>query len=343
MIADQSLSAFNTLALDARAEWFAAPGTAEELISELVEARERKLRVMLLGEGSNVVLVDDIPGLVLQPAITGVEVLLDKPDSVLIAASAGEHFDNLVAWSLEQGYQGLENLSLIPGSVGAAPYQNIGAYGMELSDRLVWVEAIQISNGKVQRLLNAHCDFRYRDSLFKSRLPGAFAITRVCLRLNKQAAAPSLTLHYGDLRERFAALPQAEQNAFGLRELVCALRTSKLPDPAVLPNVGSFFKNPVVATAVAESLKQQHPDLPVYPQTGETCKLAAGWLIEQAGFKGKRVGAVGMHDRQALVLVNHGGATGQDVLAFAATVREAVARRFGVLLEQEPVCFPEKV
>ena len=337
MLAHQSLAHYNTLALDAYAEWLATPASLDELVAQLASARAERLPITLLGEGSNVVLAGDIKGLVLRPALRGMEVLLDKPDSVLVAAAAGEHFDELVAWSLAQGYQGLENLSLIPGSVGAAPYQNIGAYGVELSDRLVWVEAVQLSNGAVRRFRQDECRFAYRDSLFKSVLPGAFVITRICLRLNKTSAARPLVLHYADLAERFAALPAAEQNADGLRQLVCALRISKLPDPAVLPNAGSFFKNPLVPEAQAASLKQRFPALPLYPQADGRAKLAAGWLIEQAGFKGKRVGQVAMHAKQALVLVNHGGATGAEVLAYAESVRQAVREQFDVTLEQEPV------
>ena len=337
MIANHPLNDLNTLHLPARAEWFAAPASLDELQEVLADARARKLPVTLLGEGSNVVLAGDIDGLVLKPALRGIEILLEKPDSLLVAAAAGEHFDDLVAWSLAQGLQGLENLSLIPGSVGAAPYQNIGAYGVELADRLVWVEAVQASNGDIRRFRRDECDFAYRDSLFKSVLPGAFVITRICLRLDRQAAGRPLVLHYADLAERLAALPPEQQNATGLRDIVCALRKSKLPDPDVLPNAGSFFKNPSVPAAHAAELQRHYPGLPLYPQADGRVKLAAGWLIEQAGFKGRREGAVGMHDRQALVLVNHGGATGAEVLAHAQAVRKAVSERFGVSLEQEPV------
>lgn len=340
MIAQQSLAALNTLALEARAEFFAAPTRLDELMQTLAAARAKKLPITLLGEGSNVVLACDLAGLVLTPALKGMEVLIDKPDSVLVAAAAGEHFDDLVAWSIAQGYQGLENLSLIPGSVGAAPYQNIGAYGVELADVLVWVEAVQLSNGALRRFRQDECDFAYRDSLFKSVLPGAFVITRICLRLHKTSAHKPLVLHYADLAARVAALPQAAQNAAGLRDIVCELRNSKLPNPAELANAGSFFKNPLVTAAAAELLQQQYPDVPVYLQADGRAKLAAGWLIEQAGFKGKRDGAVGMHAKQALVLVNYGGATGAEVLAYAATVRRSVQEKFGVTLEQEPVILP---
>lgn len=340
MIERQSLKSFNTLALDALAERFAEPATLEELQSLLAQAKQARWPVTVLGEGSNVLLVDDVPGLVLRPRFMATEVLLDKPDYVLVAAGAGVRFDELVQWTLAQGWQGLENLSLIPGTVGAAPVQNIGAYGVELADVMVWLEAMQVSSGRLQRLRASECRFGYRDSLFKSLVPGAYVITRVCFKLFKPAARKPLTLRYADLAERFAALPEVERNAGGVRAIVCERRRAKLPDPALLPNAGSFFKNPEVPAAVAEKLQQQFPDLPVHPATDGKAKLAAGWLIEQAGFKGRREGRVGMHAQQALVLVNHGGATGAEVQAFARQVCDAVQARFGILLEQEPVLLP---
>lgn len=340
MIEQASLQSHNTLALAAKAERLSEPATLDALRDVLAEAKHQRWPVTVLGEGSNVVLAGDIPGLVIRPRLLEKEVMLDKPDYVLVAVGAGVHFDDLVQWTLAQGWQGLENLSLIPGTVGAAPVQNIGAYGVELADVMVWLDAMQVSSGLLQRLRNTECRFGYRDSLFKSLVPGAYVITRVCFKLFKQSAGKPLSVRYADLAERFAALPESGRNAHGVRDIVCDRRRAKLPDPALLPNAGSFFKNPEIPTSQAEALQQRYPALPVYPATQGRTKLAAGWLIEQSGFKGKIEGAVGMHDRQALVLVNHGGATGVEVLAFAARVRAAVHAHFGIWLEQEPVVLP---
>lgn len=342
MIAQHPLAHLNTLRLAAKAEFFCAPTSLDELEQARAWANQQGLPVTLLGEGSNVVLVNDVPGLVMKPEMKGIEVLLDKPDYALIAVSAGEHFDEVIAWSLAQGLQGLENLSLIPGSTGAAPFQNIGAYGVELADRLVWVEAVQLTNGQVRRFLKDECDLAYRDSIFKSRVPGAFVITRVCLRLMKQRNNPRLDLHYADLRAQFDALPHEQQNAGGVRDIVCAIRRAKLPDPAELPNAGSFFKNPIVSLATAEKIKQQYSNLPMHAVGSNNAKLAAGWLIEQAGFKGVKHGAVGMHQRQALVMVNYGEALANDVVALANKIKQAVFQQFGIELEQEPQTIPSK-
>lgn len=340
MMPHHPLTDLNTLRLVAHAEFFCAPATLDELEAARAWAKQKRLPVTLLGEGSNVVLVDDVPGLVIKLQLKGTEVLLDKPDYVLLSVAAGEHFDDVIAWSLAQGYQGLENLSLIPGSAGAAPFQNIGAYGVELADRLVWVEAVQLTNGQVRRFSKDDCNFAYRDSIFKSRVPGAFAITRLCLRLKKQQNSPLLDLHYADVRMHFEALPPEQQQAAGVREIICAIRRAKLPDPDQLPNAGSFFKNPVVSRELAQQLEQRFGTLPAHPVGEDKAKLAAGWLIEKAGFKGVRQGPVSMHQHQALVLVNHGGATAREVQALAEQVRQTVHQQFGVLLEQEPQNLP---
>lgn len=336
----QSLLAFNSLALAAEAEFFATPDSIDSLTKELDEARQYGLAVTVIGEGTNLVVTGDVAGLVLKPELAGKRILADDGETCLVMVAAGEHFDDLVSWSLAKGLQGLENLSLIPGSAGAAPFQNIGAYGVELSDRLEWVEAINIATGQMRRFSQHACGFGYRDSFFKSQAPNEWLITRLCLRLYKQAAKQPLMLAYADLAARLAALPDGLQGAAGVRSLVCALRRQKLPNPAELANVGSFFKNPLVPLDKARGLVERYPDMPFYTQASGDVKLAAGWLIEQAGFKGKRCGAVGMHERQSLVLVNYGGASVAEVQALATRVRAAVAARFDVTLEQEPVNLP---
>jgi UDP-N-acetylmuramate dehydrogenase len=327
----------NTLRLPARAAHYAMPSACDQLPELLAHARRQGWPLTLVGEGSNIVLRGDIPGMVIRPAMRGMAILEQSSASALIECQAGESWDALVSWSLAQGLAGLENLSLIPGSVGAAPFQNIGAYGVELADLFDSLEAVSLDTGQCRRFSLQECRFGYRDSVFKSVEPGRWLIASLRLRL---AADRPLMLEYADLRQRFEALPRHQQTAAGVRELICDLRRAKLPDPAVLANAGSFFKNPVVSAAEREHLQQAWPDLVSYPLADGNFKLAAGWLIERAGWKGKRVGALGMHAHQALVLVNYGAATGEQVLAFADQVRASVQAKFAVTLEQEPVVLP---
>lgn len=333
---DADLSLLNTLRLPARAEFLARPRNEDELAGLLSSPSYRSLPRSVIGEGSNLVLAGDIPGLVIRPDIRGVRAVEHTADHVLVEVGAGENWDRLVAYTLEQEWYGLENLSLIPGTVGAAPYQNIGAYGVELADRCAGVVAVDLHTGAARHFAPEACRFGYRDSLFKSIEPGRWLVTYVRLKLARE---PALRLEYADLAHRLGELSPERRNPHGVRELVCGLRRSKLPDPASLPNVGSFFKNPVIDPAHYQRLLAAWPDIVAYPST-DGVKLAAGWLIEKAGWKGRREGHLGMHDRQALVLVNHGQADGAQVLAFAAKVAESVRECFGVTLEQEPVVLP---
>ncbi|MCC1496309.1 UDP-N-acetylmuramate dehydrogenase [Alcanivorax sp. 1008] len=327
----------NTLGLPASAQWYAALDDIAQLPALLANPSVTNLPLTVLGEGSNVVLRAELPGLVLRPQMRGMRIVEWRGSQALIECQAGESWDALVQWSLKQGLAGLENLSLIPGSVGAAPVQNIGAYGVELADRFDSLIACSLQNGKPRSFSPQECAFAYRDSFFKSVEPGAWMISSVRLLLDRDLAP---VLGYADLASRYQALPDEQRNATGLRELVCSLRRSKLPDPALLPNAGSFFKNPVVPAEQYTSLQLRYPDLAAYPQADGSYKLAAGWLIERAGWKGKRVGNVGMHAQQALVLVNYAEATGAEVLAFADLVRQSVAEMFDVVLEQEPIILP---
>ncbi|MCK0152714.1 UDP-N-acetylmuramate dehydrogenase [Alcanivorax sp. S6407] len=329
------LSGLNTLGLPARATCLVRPQTLDELEQVLAE-RDPQAPVHVIGEGSNLVIQDDLPGLTIALALDGMIKVREDQEHVWVAAGAGVHWDDLVAWTVEQGWQGLENLSLIPGTAGAAPYQNIGAYGVELAQVLEQVTVMEIATGKVSHYSAQECDFAYRDSRFKGRDKGRFIITGIELKLNRQARC---NISYGPLKQHFNDLPADAVTAAAVREQVIAIRQSKLPDPAVLANAGSFFKNPVVSAEKAQSLTAAFPQLVAYPQA-EGVKLAAGWLIQAAGWKGKRLGPVGMHSEQALVLVNHGGATSIDVLALAAAVKQDVWQRFGVQLEQEPVVLP---
>lgn len=298
-------------------------------------------RRFILGGGSNVVLTGDFPGLLLKVELRGKERLGEDADAVYVRAAAGENWHDFVQWTLAQGWPGLENLSLIPGTVGAAPIQNIGAYGLEAGELLHEVEAIDLADGSPRRFDHAACRFGYRDSVFKQQgwhLDGRLLITAVTFRLPKRWQPRT---GYADvakeLAERSVVTPTPTPTPTDIAAAVIAIRQRKLPDPAVLPNAGSFFKNPVVDAATAARLAAAHGSLPNYPQPDGTVKLAAGWLIEQAGWKGRSLGPVGMYEKQALILVNHGGATGADVQALTAAVQADVQQRFGVALEAEPV------
>ncbi|XEG74496.1 UDP-N-acetylmuramate dehydrogenase [Pseudomonas sp. abacavir_1] len=329
---DVSLKAFNTFGIEARAQLFAEARDDQEVMQGLALAVEHDLPLLVLGGGSNLLLTRDVEVLVLRMASRGVRILEDDGDRVRIEAEAGEVWDDLVRWSLEQGFAGLENLSLIPGTVGAAPMQNIGAYGVELKDVFDSLVALDRHSGGLREFHLDDCAFAYRESLFK-REPGRWVILRVRLKLARRA---SLHLDYGPVRQRLVEEGIDAPGPADVARVICAIRREKLPDPAVLGNAGSFFKNPLVSAAVAERLRGEYPDLVAYPQADGQVKLAAGWLIDKAGWKGFRDGAAGVHAQQALVLVNYGGASGAQIQALAERIREDIRQRFGVELEMEP-------
>ncbi len=327
----------NTLALPARARLLATLRSTENAVALAADPALRCERRFILGGGSNLVLGSYFDGLMLQVAIPGRALVAEDADAWYVQAGAGEAWHEFVQWTLAEGWPGLENLSLIPGSVGAAPIQNIGAYGLEVAERLAFVDTIDLDSGEARRFTAADCRFGYRDSCFKQEgwhLDGRFLITEVTFRLPKNWAP--LT-GYADVERELDAAKITHPNASDIAQAVVAIRQRKLPDPAVIPNAGSFFQNPVVEAAQAALLRASHPELPAYPQADGRMKLAAGWLIEQAGWKGRRLGPVGMYEKQALVLVNHGGATGADVAALAQAVQADVLARFGVSLLPEPI------
>lgn len=287
-------------------------------------------RWMVLSGGNNILFTQDYDGLLLTPAARGITILREEGPSVRIRVEAGVEWDNLVAWAVEHGLWGLENLSLIPGKAGAAPVQNIGAYGAEAADTIRRVEMFCVENGSMLSLDAAHCAFGYRESVFKHTLKGRIIITAVEMELSR---TPRPRLAYGDVEREVEARGGASLE--NIREAICAIRRSKLPDPAVLGNAGSFFKNPVVEAPVAENLLARYPEMPHYPAPDGRVKLAAGWLIDRAGMKGYREGRVGVHERQALVLVNYGGATGAEVIALARKIQQTVLDRFGIAIDTE--------
>jgi UDP-N-acetylmuramate dehydrogenase len=331
------LSARNTLALPGRAEFFAQITRPEQLMALAHCPSLADKRRFILGGGANLVLSGDFHGLMVVVDLKGRALIGEDEKSWRVSAAAGENWHDFVQWTLKQNLPGLENLSLIPGRVGAAPIQNIGAYGLEVGEYLDYLEAVALDTGNLRRFTAAECAFGYRESLFKREgwhLTGRYAITRVVFRLPKRWRP---RLEYKEIGAELAQCGIAAPTPFQVAQAVMAIRRRKLPDPDVLPNAGSFFQNPLVSAEFAAALGNAYPELPRYPQGGGQVKLAAGWLIEQAGWKGRNLGSVGMYEHQALVLVNRGGATGREVQNLARAVREAVLARFGVNLIPEPV------
>jgi UDP-N-acetylmuramate dehydrogenase len=327
-----SLAALNTLRVPARATLLADIQDAAKLPELLHFPAIRQGRLLALGEGSNVLFTGDFDGTVLLMSTRGVQTESDG-DRARIAVAAGERWDDFVRWTLGQGYAGLENLILIPGTVGAAPIQNIGAYGCEVAEFIESVEAWDTHQDRVVTLDHATCAFAYRDSLFK-REPGRYIVTAVRFVLPRQRP---LRIDYAGIAEQLARMGVDKPAPFHVAEAVVYLRTKKLPDPAVIGNAGSFFKNPVVDAAIVGSLQREHPMLAAWPQSDGRCKISAAWLIESAGFKGIRDGDAGISNRHALVLVNHGQASGAQLWALAQRVMTGVHEKFGVWLEPEPV------
>jgi UDP-N-acetylmuramate dehydrogenase len=325
------LDSRNTLRVAARARWLAEVYSVDAL-PRLLESPAARDRLMVLGEGSNVLFAADYPGLLLCPRFAAVEILSDDGEVATVRAEAGAGWDALVDWTLARGLAGLENLALIPGLAGAAPIQNIGAYGVEVAETIRAVEAWDRVEGRRFRLGRAQCAFGYRDSLFK-RVPDRWIVTAVEFRLSREAP---LRLDYAGIREELAAAGVRRPGPRDVAEAVRRLRRRKLPDPALIGNAGSFFKNPVVSDVVCERLRAAHGDLPSFPAGPGETKLSAAWLIERCGWKGHREGDAGIAGQHALVLVNHGHATGAELLALARRVAASVEERFGVRLEPEP-------
>ncbi len=335
---DASLRAYNT---------FGLPAIARHLVHITSDADVRRLLghpelgrapKLVLGGGSNLVLSRDPQSVVLRVEVQGRRLVAERPDAWIIEAGAGETWHELVAWTLDQGWPGLENLALIPGTVGAAPVQNIGAYGLELKDRFESLDAVDLVTGRSVKLDARACAFGYRDSVFKHSgfggLAGKSLITRVRLRLPRPWQP---VLGYLDLERRMAETGNRTPDARTIFDWVCSIRRAKLPDPAQIGNVGSFFKNPIVSAEQCKDIIGRDPEIVHYPLPDGSVKLAAGWLIDACGWKGKSVGRAGVYERQALVLVNRGGASGAEVVTLARAIQESVYGRFGIRLEPEPV------
>ena len=327
-----SLKPYNTFGLDVTAERLYHLDSEMDVVEYLDDPKGYGSHTLLLGGGSNMLLAGNLKGSVARVAWTGRRVVEEGDGYVVVEAAAGEHWHEFVQWTVDQGWGGLQNLSLIPGLVGTAPVQNIGAYGVETKDSLHSLRWLRWEDGEVEEFSNADCGFSYRESVFKSVLRDQGIILSVQFKLTTRDHA--LITHYGSVAEELAAAG-SEPSLRSIADAVMAIRRSKLPNPAELGNSGSFFKNPTVDTTTAQSLAAVHPTLPQYPQANGSVKLAAGWLIEQAGWKGKRVGNAGMHAKQALVLVNYGGATAAELVHVATQVQADVLAKFGVALEME--------
>jgi len=331
LLENAALAPLNTLRVTATARWLAELREPDALPALLASAPARG-PVLVLGEGSNVLFAGDYPGLVLRPLFADLRVLREDGATALVRAEAGVGWDALVDWTLARGLAGLENLALIPGLVGAAPIQNIGAYGVEVAEAIACVEAWDRGLGRSLRLTGEQCAFGYRDSIFK-RDPARWIVTAVEFRLSRAA---DLRLDYAGVREELAALGAGAPTPQLVAAAVRRLRRRKLPDPALIGNAGSFFKNPVVDAEFAARLRVAHADAPVYPAANGRHKLSAAWLIERCGWRGYREGDAGIAAQHALVLVNHGHASGAELLALARRVVDSVEQRFGVRLEPEP-------
>ncbi|KJH79196.1 UDP-N-acetylenolpyruvoylglucosamine reductase [Pseudomonas fluorescens] len=330
--ADVSLKPFNSFGVDVCARLFAEAQSDADVREALAYAAGHDVPLLVIGGGSNLLLTGDIDALVLRMASRGIRLLSDEGERVVIEAEAGEPWHPFVQHTLAQGWAGLENLSLIPGTVGAAPMQNIGAYGVEIKDVFAGLTALDRYTGELRNFTLDECAFAYRDSLFKQQ-SDRWLILRVRFALSRIA---HLHLEYGPVRQRLTEQGIDQATPSDVSRAICSIRSEKLPDPAVLGNAGSFFKNPLVPAAHVAQLKDQYPDLVAYPQPGGQMKIAAGWLIERAGWKGFREGDAGVHKLQALVLVNYGNATGLELLDLARRIQKDIAERFQVDLEMEP-------
>ncbi|WP_428234767.1 UDP-N-acetylmuramate dehydrogenase [Gracilimonas sp.] len=326
-----NLSDYNTMGIAAKARYFCSVQSVGELQSLLADSRFQDTPRFMIGGGSNVLFISDFKGLVIHVDIKGVSIDREDEGEIILNVGAGENWHELVLHCVEKGWGGIENLSLIPGSVGAAPIQNIGAYGVELEEVFESLEAVEIKTGELKSFSKEECRFGYRDSVFKNEQKGLFVITGVKLRLQK---SPKVNTTYRALSDKLEEKGIKNPSIKDISEAVIEIRQSKLPDPAEIGNTGSFFKNPVITKKQFEELESAYPGIPSYP-AGEKVKIPAAWLIDQCGWKGKRFGDAGVHKMQALVIVNYGNATGEEIWNLAQKIQVSVKDRFGVSLAPE--------
>lgn len=326
-----SLKNYNTFGIDAKANEFVAVHSTEELKQVLQENSNKKK--FILGGGSNMLLTQDINALVIHIDLKGKKVIQEDDNYVWVEAQAGENWHEFVLWNIEQNYGGIENMSLIPGNVGTTPVQNIGAYGAEIKDTFVSCNAMQISTQEIKKFINEECKFGYRESIFKQEVKDQYIITSVVFKLTKNNH--TINTGYGDIQKELESKGITQPTIKDVSNAVIAIRQSKLPDPKELGNSGSFFKNPIITREQFNQAKALHPEIKHYDVSETEVKVPAGWMIEQAGLKGYRDGDAGVHARQALVLVNYGNATGQDILNLSKLVQKTVLDKFGIAIEAE--------
>ena len=329
IIQNQSLKKYNTFGIDAKAKEFVAVNS----ISTLIEAIASTKDLFILGGGSNMLLTQDIQKLVVHVNLKGIELIDENEDFVIVRAQAGENWHEFVLWCIDQNFGGIENLSLIPGNVGTTVIQNIGAYGVEIKDTMVSCEALNRSTLEIETFTNVQCQFDYRESVFKNELKEQYIITAVSFKLSKKNHAVST--NYGAIEAELLKKNIQNPKLKEVSNAVIAIRQSKLPDPKELGNSGSFFKNPIISKTDYEKAKAVHPEMPHYVVSENSVKVPAGWLIEQAGFKGKRFGDAGVHKNQALVLVNYGTATGAEIVALSKNIQQTILDQFGIAIEAE--------
>jgi UDP-N-acetylmuramate dehydrogenase len=329
---DVQLRPFNTFGIEATAKYFIEVSSIEQLQQVLQSPYYQSTELLILGGGSNMLLTKDFDGLVIKIAIKEFEVVNENEDNIWIKAGAGLVWHDLVMQCVNQNYAGMENLSLIPGTVGAAPMQNIGAYGIEIKEVFEELQALEIATGEIKNFDKAMCNFGYRESIFKHEAKGKYIILNVTFKLSKK---PTFHVEYGAIKDTLAEMGVNEMSIKAISDAVIQIRQSKLPNPAEIGNAGSFFKNPEILKSQFENLKAQFPTIPSYPVSETTTKVPAGWLIEQAGWKGQRFGNVGVHAKQALVLVNYGGGKGKEIKELSQKIQASVKEKFGIQLSVE--------
>lgn len=328
-----SLKPYNTFGIDVSARYFSTFTSVEELAELISFSLSQKYEpLLILGGGSNILFTHDYDGIILKNELKGIELIDEDLTHYYIRSAAGENWHRFVLHCIDNEYAGVENLSLIPGNVGASPMQNIGAYGVELKDVFYQLEAYHIEDRKQVTFTLEECKFGYRDSVFKGKYKGQFVISSVTFKLNK---TPVYQTSYGAIQQELDRMGETQLSLRGISQAVINIRQSKLPDPAVIGNAGSFFKNPTIPAAQFEALKNFYPAIVGYPASDDKIKVAAGWLIEQCGWKGFRKGDVGCHEKQALVLVNYGNANGIDIYSLSTEIMHSVENKFGILLERE--------
>lgn len=327
---DLSLKEHNTFGVDVKAKYFVKVNDINDIHETLRSDEFKDLPLLILGGGSNILFTDDYPGIIIYPDICHIKLLKEDGKYVFVKAGAGISWNEFVEHAVIKGWGGIENLVLIPGNVGATPIQNIGAYGVEVSDVVKSVEAVDLRTGDIKTFSNVDCRFGYRDSIFKNEFFHRYLITDVTYRLTKKH---DLVTHYGEIEDELGNFD--DRNIFTVKNAIVNIRRRKLPDPKDIGNAGSYYKNPVISSKKAEEMKLEFPEIKIFNISEKEKKVAAGWLIEKCGWKGKRVGNAGVYKNHALILVNHGNATGKEIFDLSVRIEESVLKKFGIKLEKE--------